>query len=279
VRADPTRYEELGRAEVFPGETCWTAPALHRGRLYLRSPTRAACLFVGKPERMTDRQRALAALPAVVPKAAAGRITWLVGAERDYPFELPDVRELTKWYVASLAALVAAALLAAVAYGMAQLLADRGAREMAIVAFFAALIVFGVVATPLANRYGSPFVFTWPLALIGVHQVALDAVTWSRRPECRKPADWTAVAGAGLLVLTCLIYFKLTRQLSLAPAWYFLLALPAAWPLAVPASRRLGLPHRLAGHVLWMLAIFSVYFWVAGGVMLFRTAALVRAGG
>jgi len=30
-----------------------------------------------------------------------------------------------------------------------------------------------------------------------------------------------------LLLVTCLAYFKLTRQLNLAPAWYFLAALPA----------------------------------------------------
>ncbi len=26
-------YRELARTEVFPGEICWTAPSLHRGRL------------------------------------------------------------------------------------------------------------------------------------------------------------------------------------------------------------------------------------------------------
>ena len=41
VRANPQCYEELARTEVFRGEICWTAPSLHRGRLFVRSPTRS----------------------------------------------------------------------------------------------------------------------------------------------------------------------------------------------------------------------------------------------
>src|SRR5258706_6027573 len=119
IRVDPHRYEELGHADIFPGETCWTAPALNRGRLYVRSPTRAACLFVGKPERMTPRQRALsaAALPTI-PKVGLSDVTWLLGAQREYPFEMPDMRELARWYLFSLGALAAAGLIAGVTYGM-----------------------------------------------------------------------------------------------------------------------------------------------------------------
>ncbi|MDB5292970.1 MAG: outer rane biosis protein BamB, partial [Phycisphaerales bacterium] len=274
VRIDSHRYEELGRAEVFPGETCWTAPSLHRGRLYLRSPTRAACLFVGKLERMSPRQRALAAPPAAIAKVPPADVTWLVGAEREYPFELPDLRELTRWYLFSLSALAAAGLSAGVAYGTSRLWCGGWSRLPAAVVFWSGLLVFGIVATPLANRYWSQFVFTWPLSLMAVHQIALAVVSWSKQPERSKAADWAGVAGAGLLVLTCLLYFKLTRQLSLAPAWYFLVTFPIAWPIAVPAARRLCRQGRLAGDILWMFAVFSVYFWASGGVMLLRTACL-----
>ncbi|HBO44350.1 MAG TPA: hypothetical protein DD670_10545, partial [Planctomycetaceae bacterium] len=58
--ASPEAYEELSRANVFGGEICWTAPTLSRGRLYLRSPTRAACLYVGKPEQLPEARRAAA---------------------------------------------------------------------------------------------------------------------------------------------------------------------------------------------------------------------------
>jgi len=269
VRVDPQRYQELACADIFPGETCWTAPALQGGRLYLRSPSRAACLFVGKPEGMTPRQHALAASMAAIPKVTRSDLTWLVGGERQYPFELPDRRELTRWYLFSLAALVAAALLASATYAVLRLCC-RTARLPATVVFWAGLVVFGIVATPLANRYGGQFIFTWPLTLLAVHQLALAAVTW---PTPGKRSDCWPIAGAGLLVLTCLLYFYLTRQLSLAPAWYFLLTLPATWPLAIPAVRQLcrhGSP--LAASILWMLAVFTLHFGTSAGVMLLRTA-------
>jgi outer membrane protein assembly factor BamB len=274
VRINPNHYEELGRADVFPGETCWTAPALDHGRLYLRSPTRAACLFVGKPEQMSPRQRALAALPAAIPTVAPANLTWLIGAEREYPFEMPDQRELTRWYLFSVIALATAGMLAGIMAGILRFWRGRWSRLPAAGVFFGGLFVIGIIATPLTNRHGSQFVFTWPLALLAVHQIALAAVSRSRQPRQTKPTDWTGIAGALVLVLTCVFYFKCTRRLNLAPAWYFLVALPAAWPLAIPAARRLCRAGRLAGDILWMFAVFSLYFWAAGGIMMLRTARL-----
>jgi len=273
VRVDPDHYQELACADIFPGETCWTAPALDGGRLYLRSPTRAACLFVGKPAHMTPRQRAMAASMTAISKVTRIDLTWLAGGEREYPFELPDLHELTRWYLYSLAALAAAALLAGVTYVITRFAYGRALRLPPAVVFWAGLLVFGIVATPIANRYGGQFIFTWPLALLAVHQLALAAVSWSKQRGPGKLAEGLAIGGAGLLVLTCLLYFMLTRQLSLAPAWYFLLTLPVAWPLAIPAARRLCRPASgLTGNILWMAAVFSVYFWASGGVMLRRTA-------
>jgi outer membrane protein assembly factor BamB len=277
VRANPDRYEELGREDVFPGETCWTAPALDGGRLYLRSPTRAACLFVGKPGRMTPRQRALASRAPSDLRAARTDLTWLVGAEREYPFEMPDPRELARWYLFSLSAWGAAGLLAGVAHLAVRFGRGGPLRLVPEIVFWCGLLVFGIVATPLANRYWGAFVFTWPLSLVAAHQIALAAVSWSRQPGRNKTADWVGIAGALLLVLICVLYFKLTRQLHLAPAWYFLALLPAAWPLAIPAARRLCRPGGLLRDILWMLAVFSACFWAAGGVMLLRTEIHYRA--
>jgi hypothetical protein len=80
------------------------------------------------------------------------------------------------------------------------------------------------------------------------------------------------MAGLLLLILACLSYYDLTRQLSLAPAWYFLLTFVAVWPLAIPAERRLLRPGRLWADVLWLVLSFSLYFWTAGGLMLWRGA-------
>ncbi|HEY8748710.1 MAG TPA: PQQ-binding-like beta-propeller repeat protein [Tepidisphaeraceae bacterium] len=272
LRINPDHYEELGRADIFPGETCWTAPALDHGRLYLRSPTRAACLYVGNPQNMTPRQRTLTAPATTIPKTVHTNRTWLVGAERDYPFEMPDVRELKRWYLFSLCALAAAAMLAGITFGISRVgLAQQSERPAAIV-FWIGLFTFGTITTPLVNHFSAQFIFTWPLTLIAVHQIALAAVSRPRKPHQDKRIDWPAIASTGLLFLSCLLYFKLTKQLSLIPGWYFLLAFPAAWPLAVPAARRLHRPNSLAQNILWLFAVFTVYFWAAGTIMLVRTA-------
>ena len=270
VRADPNRYEELARTEVFRGEICWTAPSLSRGRLYVRSPTRAACLYVGKPEQMDRRQREQATPTSAIPKTSRIDLSWLLGAERECPFELPDVWELSRWYAWSLAALTLAGLLAACVQGALWFRCGPSACLPARIALWLAILVFGVAATPIANRYSSEFVFTWPLALFAVHQVTLVAVFWSQQPARGRLGAWAADAGAVLLILSCLVYYQLTRSFSLAPAWYFLLTFLPAWPVAVPAARRLRRHGRLWADLVWLLLAFSVYFWLSGGLMLLR---------
>jgi len=52
ARADPAGYHELGRVQLFEDDTCWTPPALWQGRLFVRSPSHAVCLYVGRPENL-----------------------------------------------------------------------------------------------------------------------------------------------------------------------------------------------------------------------------------
>jgi hypothetical protein len=219
---------------------------------------------------MSARQQALAKPLAPVSAVGPSNLTRLIGAEREYPFELPDWRELTRWYLFSLGALIPAGLLAGVLWWLR---GGHWSRLSVAIVFWGALAVFGIISTPLANRHWSGFVFTWPISLLAIHQIALAAVTWSRQPGRGNRAEWVAVAGASFLVLACLLYVKVTRQLSLAPAWYFVAMLPLAWPLAVPAARRIFRPGSFVGDLLWMFAVFSVYFWAAAGVMLIRTAS------
>ena len=194
VRANPRRYEELARADVFRGEICWTAPSLCGGRLYLRSPTRAACLYVGRPDGMDQRQRESAVPSSAIVQAERVDWNWLVGAERECPFELPDVWELVEWYQFSLGAVVAAGLMAAGAYGAFWFGVGPSARRPARVVFWLGILVFGVAATPFGNAHSSEFVFTWPVTLLAVHQIAAAAMSWSSQTERGKARTWV---GAG----------------------------------------------------------------------------------
>jgi outer membrane protein assembly factor BamB len=103
AKATPDRYEELGRTQVFRGEVSWTAPALHRGRIFLRSPTQAACLDVRKTEPSAQARPATPAPASQVPAGEPFDLVRLIGKEREYPFDPPDLAEFTRWYLWSLA--------------------------------------------------------------------------------------------------------------------------------------------------------------------------------
>ncbi len=221
---------------------------------------------------MTARQRLAASSNPAIPRVGRLELDWLVGAEREAPFELPDRTELRRWYAFCLAAVAAAVLLAVIVHVALGLCRARSPRLGARAALWLGLLVFGVAATPLTNRFSSEFVFTWPVALFAVHQIVLVSVFWSQQPSGGRAAAGLGIAGAALLIVTCLVYYELTRQLSLAPAWYFLLTFLPIWPLAIPAARRLLRPASFAGDVAWTLVTFSAYFWASGGLMLWRSA-------
>jgi hypothetical protein len=218
------------------------------------------------------RQQEMAVPTSALPKSRWLELSWLVGAERECPFELPDLSELRRWYVFSLGVVAAAGVLAAGVYGAFWLGCRRWARLAARIALWLGMLVLGVVATPLGNRFSSQFIFTWPVSLLVVHQFAVATIFWAKQPERKKTAAWCGAVGAGFLILACLTYYDVTRRLGLAPAWYFLPTFLAAWPLAVPAARRLAARGSFLGDILWMLLTFSVYFWASGGLMLWRTA-------
>jgi outer membrane protein assembly factor BamB len=272
LRVNPERCEELARTEVFRGEICWTAPCLNRGRLYLRSPTKLACLYVGKPENLEAAARNQAWPTSALPQETRIDLNWLLGAERDAAFDLPDAKELTAWYWHCLASIGAATSIALAVFAVLKWRHSNSARGYAIATLYIVMLLAGVLATPLANRFSAEFVFTWPVALFAAHQIALMSVCWTQRPGATAKR-WPAVAGAAFLVLTCLLYYDLTRRLSLGSAWYFLPTFLAAWPLAVPAARRLTRPGSYWADILWLFAAFSLYFWASAALMLWRTAA------
>src|SRR5205823_6282351 len=103
-------------------------------------------------------QRALsAATPlAATAKVGSSDVTWLLGAQREYPFEMPDMRELTRWYLFSLSALAAAGLIVGVTHGVSRFCCGGwSSRLPAGVVFWIGLLALGLITTPLANRHWS----------------------------------------------------------------------------------------------------------------------------
>ena len=58
ARATPVAYEELSRTQIFNDRPCWTAPLLHRGRLYLRNQREAVCVALSKESDWAPTQTA-----------------------------------------------------------------------------------------------------------------------------------------------------------------------------------------------------------------------------
>jgi outer membrane protein assembly factor BamB len=264
VRATPAAYEELARVTLFEDEICWTAPALDDGRLYLRSPTRAACLYVGKPERLAEDRLANARSASEIPTTRKWDVTPLVSGERDCPADPPDGHELLRWYTVSMLGVICSAALPAVlAWAVAVVMRSDIAARCARYGFWSALVVLGMIATPLGNRLGTTFVFTWPVALFALHQIALAGILRAYRQRRDRWTGWLSAACASAFIAACLIYFDLCRRLDLAVMWVFLIGFVPSWPVSLPAARQLDLHIRPLRNMIWTAVAFSAYYWVS----------------
>lgn len=264
VRENPDRYEELSRVKVFDGEICWTSPALARGRLYLRSPTRAACVYIGR----APLERRFAGAPPAAEISHGWRIdwNWLLRGEREAPFDMPDRRELHLWHTVTLLGVF---LPAAIAGAAAFAVARRRPQATAQAVFWTSCFVLGIIATPLANRMSATFVFTWPACLFVAQQVALTALLV--RPESGSRlawlGRWAAVAGFFAVAFG---YFHICRRLGMATQWVFLLGFVPSWPIALPAAALVARRPRLLRDAPLAVAGFALLFWSSVAYMSWR---------
>ena len=275
ARADPGGYEELGRVELFGGQTCWTAPALHDRRLYLRSPTQAACLYVGKPELLGTEELDRARRASEIPKLKRVDLSWLIGGEPEAMFDLPDARQLRMWYFVCLAGVFGVAALGAGAgWCAAWVKYPRAARAVGHWTFWPTACAAGVAATPWANGYWTEFVFTWPATLFAMQQVVLMAVFSAGQQAGRARSKWLSMAAALLFLGTCLGYFHVLRALSLPLLWVFLIGFLPSWPAAIPAARRVRRDGRFSIDLIWTVAAFSAYYWTAGAYVIWKAGRI-----
>lgn len=262
--ASREQYEELGRIAIFPQEVCWTSPALANGRLFLRTQSQIAGLYLGrKPvhEQATPlTATAIATRPGFDP-------TSLLGAQRDYAAAKPTDREIARWYWFGLASI---AIVGAIAGGLNWLLHRLSNTDQPTpqpvspqVVFLLSLFLAGAVGSYVFHQWREEYLFSWPLALWACYQVALTCSWRGSRAKFRSWERFSSyAAGLGFLA-ACALYFHLLRWLGLASEWCFLTGFVLSFPISILGewiSQRLG-PFAWTRRLATSLVSFTVYYW------------------
>lgn len=249
ARATPRSYDELARHRVLDGGLCWTPPALHRGRLYVRNQKRLVCLHLGPPGDVGPG-------PVTTPTTAGEPFDWsvLLPREPDYPHDAPSAGELARWFAWCVALFAAAGVVAGVAWLVTRRMA------WAVGAFTAVAFLLGLVGTTAFSAWSGTFVLTWPAALYVAFRLLLAAGAWASRPEATWRARLLARLALVAFLVLCYGYYLLCLAVGYVMAWGFLAGLLPAAPLAVIASR---------GRAVWLRGTadaigFAVYFWLSG---------------
>ena len=255
ARSGTDEYTELARTQVFHDEICWTYPTLHRGCIYLRTQTRAACFYLGQTPYNTKRPTLSV---QSIPRVYALDAKWLIGGEREYPATVPDWIEFLAWYKWSLAGIVLASFAAGISF-----LSTRGSVVVSRVIYWLTTIAIGVLGSPFINTRQAEYVLLWPLVLWTTFQLTINTITWTERLADRKFYRWHSRASGLFFIATCAVYFHLCRSLGYAIEWSFLTGFLPAFPVAAIAARFLTKRHRFwpAFDLVASALSFSTYFW------------------
>lgn len=271
ARANPAQYEELGRVSLFADEVCWTAPAMADGRLFVRTQTRAACIYLGAQPLEPAAARLTA---SAIPHNSRLDTASLLGAERDYPATVPELAEFQRWF-GWCAAAIAIASLATGSWRWVRWVRYRksSANEAspfvmprsraADALFWLLLLAAGLTGSPLLHRLQAAYIFTWPLALWAAFEITLlCSFAGSNSPFWSRARALSYATGLVFLAL-CALYFHLCRSLGLAIEWTFLTGFGWSFPVAALAAwlpfRRLKWSFTL--ETFGWVASFSLYYW------------------
>jgi hypothetical protein len=256
ARASPDEYRELARAQVLGGEICWTQPTLHRGRLYVRNQSQAACLFLGEPDRLHAGTGTAALTVTDIPQSRYRDLAMLLGVEPEYAFDLPSDEWLRAWFVFGLIILATSGLLTA-----AGRLLFRSAHPIGMWWLFWGLAFLGGAAgTTLLSIARSDFTFTWPVCLFAAFQAVVYQSYWGTKRLVARPRLWSYLA-ALLFAGVCAGYFLLCRRLSLVTEWAFLFGFPAAFPFTAAAAYLSKGRWPAIAAVAGTAAGYSAYYW------------------
>jgi outer membrane protein assembly factor BamB len=264
ARATSDAYEELGRVSILSGEICWTVPVLSGGRLFVRNQSRAACIFLGQPDRVSPQQRAHWLTAQDIPQRPYFDMAlWVLGVEPEYAFDLPTPIWYRQWFIVSNAILAMSLLIVLALVAMTRVFTRwRWSYDVARGVCWGIAFVAGLVGTTVLSRWQGDFYFTWPVSLFVAFQVVVSQSRLRRVAVGPSERKWCAYAAVAFFLLTCATYFWVCRRLSLVTEWAFLCGFAAALPCSVAglhvATRSRW---RVVWEVLWTGVGFAAFYW------------------
>jgi hypothetical protein len=266
VEANSDKYRELARKQVFEDEICWTPSTLWNGRLLVRSPGHAVCLYVGRSEKLIDAAEASRPNPARSWRTDA---SWLLGRERDYPNDAFSREEMTLWFAACLAIMATAAL----ATGVIRVVVQRfmKGRFPAALIFWGLTFILGLVSSNPLGTLLDAFFFTWPVSLYAAFSVALLASCRADQQPQQRRRRWLAREAMLGFIAACIGYFEVCKQVGMFVGWYFLFGFVPSFVFAYLAMRARTNNRGFGREVFWTLVGFGAFFWCCEGVLWWRS--------
>jgi outer membrane protein assembly factor BamB len=268
ARADAAAYEELGRTQLFDDEIFWTPPTLWHGRLFVRSPGQAVCLYVG------DGDRRPAGIEAAAPPSPSHRWrfdpAWLLSREREYPNDAPTREEMTLWFEASVLCLLAAAVATMLTSWIIARLARRQVSTQLL--FCGSALVLGLLGPNVFSSWADRLLFTWPASLYAAFHGTLGFCGWAQDHVPGRRGSWLARAAIMVFLLVCLGYFELCKAVGMFAVWSFLFGFLPAFPLTFLAVRAARRRQRFWLSCVWTFLAFAVFFWSCQALILWRAA-------
>lgn len=265
ANADAAAYRELGRTQLFTDEICWTPPTLWRGKLFVRSPSKAICLYVGKPETRDSQ---------VVP-TLADRPTqkwrldpaWLLTREREFPNDAPTWSELGIWFAVSVLFIFGGAALVTITLRWLIRRDIAWSLVSLVVAF-----VLGCTGPNLLSAYFDRCLFTWPASLYAVFHAVVWVCWRAEQQPAQRRLRWLARLAIVVLVLVGFVYYEMCKTIGMFVAWSYLAGFPFAFPMTFLAVRADGTPQRTWIVALWTLLAFSAFFWSCQALFWWKAA-------
>ena len=268
ARADPNEYRELARTQMIEDEICWTPPTLWNGRLFVRSPSRAVCVYVGPSENLPGGFTAMTTATPL--RAWRFNPAWLIMREREYPNDAPRWEEATTWFAACVLLVFGGAVI--VAGGVVFLARLLGRAPQSELLFWAAAFILGLLGPNVFSALTDRLLFTWPASLYVAFHGTVRICRWAEEHAAERRPRWLARLAIVGFVLLGYGYFEACKAVGMFIAWAFLVGFAAAAPLTVMTVRAEMKQYRAWVVASLTLVAFAAFFWSGIGFLAWKAS-------